>query len=91
MYRIERIVNCPGIVEIRWVSDDPDFHQEPVDLFDKQNDGLPDDFGRRDEQTTERAWFTCNVCQVEINRLASLRGHLMGTQHVKKALTRGMA
>ena len=32
----ERFVDIPGIVEIRWVSDDPEFHKESVDLFDEQ-------------------------------------------------------
>ena len=40
--RLERFVEIPGIVEIRWNSDDPDFNVEPEDLFDKQGDGVPD-------------------------------------------------
>ena len=40
--RSERFVEIPGIVEIRWNSDDPDFYVEPEDLFDKQGEGLPD-------------------------------------------------
>ncbi len=77
----EMIVRYPGIVEIRWYSDDPDYYQEPIDLFDKQNDGLPDDYGRRDDQTTERAWFKCNVCQVEFNNFDSLKAHLRSARH----------
>ena len=38
----ERFVEIPGIVEIRWISDDPDYYVEPEDLFDKQAEGLPD-------------------------------------------------
>ena len=85
----EMIVRYPGIVEIRWDSDDPDYYQEPIDLFDKQNDGLPD--ARLRVCWTERAWFKCNVCQVEINNLVSLKAHLRGAQHMKRALMRGMA
>jgi hypothetical protein len=40
--RDERFVEIPGIVEIRWVSDDPDYYVEPTDLFDEQKNGLPD-------------------------------------------------
>ena len=38
----ERFVEIPGIVEIRWISDDTDYYVEPEDLFDKQAEGLPD-------------------------------------------------
>ena len=43
----ERFVETPGIVDIRVISDDPDFFFEPEDLFDKQGQGLPErwDFG----------------------------------------------
>ena len=37
----ERFVEIPGIVEIRWNSDDPDYYVQPEDLFDKQGEGLP--------------------------------------------------
>ena len=37
----ERFVEIPGIVEIRWVSDDPDYYVPPIDLFDEQKNGLP--------------------------------------------------
>ena len=39
---LERFVEIPGIVEIRWISDDPDFYVKPEDLFDEQTKGLPD-------------------------------------------------
>ena len=38
----ERFVEMHGIVEIRWISDDPNFYAEPEDLFEKQREGLPD-------------------------------------------------
>ena len=38
----ERFVETPGIVDIRVISDDPDFFFEPEDLFDKQGQGLPE-------------------------------------------------
>ena len=37
----ERFVAFPGVVEIRWISDDPDFFVEAEDLFDRQSEGLP--------------------------------------------------
>ena len=42
MADFERFVEMRGIVQIRWRSDDPHFNAEPVDLFDKQQEGLPD-------------------------------------------------
>ena len=82
----ERFVEIPGIVEIRWVSDDPDYYQEPIDLFDEQNNGLPDYYGKKDKQTTEQAWFTCNVCECDLKSVVTLRAHCKGSQHVRKAL-----
>ena len=38
----ERFVEMPGIVEIRWISDEPNFYAEPEDLFGKENEGLLD-------------------------------------------------
>ena len=38
----ERFVDIPGIVEIRLNSDDPEYYQEPTDLFDEQKNGFPD-------------------------------------------------
>jgi len=82
----ERFVDIPGIVEIRWVSDDPDYYHEPIDLFDEQKNGLPDYYGKKDKQTTEQAWFTCNVCECDLKSVVTLRAHCKGTQHVRKAL-----
>ena len=83
----ERFVDIPGIVEIRWVSDDPEFYKESVDLFDEQKNGLPDYYGK---QTTVQAWFTCNVCECDLKSVVTLRAHCRGTQHVRKALQRKM-
>ena len=67
----ERFVEIPGIVEIRWVSDDPDYYVPPIDLFDEQKNGLPDYYGKKDKQTTEQAFFTCNVRPQECCHLES--------------------
>jgi len=82
----ERFVEIPGIVEIRWVSDDPDYYVAPIDLFDEQKNGLPDFYGKKDKTTTEQAWFTCNVCECDLKSVVTLRAHCKGTQHIRKAL-----
>ena len=86
----ERFVEIPGIVEIRWNSDDPDYYQEPIDLFDEQKNGLPDYYGKKDKQTTEQAWFTCNVCECDLKSVVTLRAHCKGSQHVRRALQKKM-
>jgi len=82
----ERFVEIPGIVEIRWVSDDPDYYVPPIDLFDEQVNGLPDFYGKKDKTTTEQAFFTCNVCECDLKSVVTLRAHCKGTQHIRKAL-----
>jgi len=82
----ERFVEIPGIVEIRWISDDPDYYVEPEDLFDKQAEGLPDWYGTKNKTTTEQAFFNCNICECELKSVVTLRAHCKGTQHVRKAL-----
>ena len=37
----ERFVDIPGIMEITFKSDDPEFYKAPIDLFDEQANGLP--------------------------------------------------
>jgi len=84
----ERFVEIPGIVEIRWVSDDPDYYVAPIDLFDEQSKGLPDYYGKKDKTTTEQAFFTCNICECELKSVVTLRAHCKGTQHIRKALNK---
>ena len=74
------------IISLRWVSDDPEYYVEPIDLFDEQKKGLPDYYGKKDKQTTEQAWFTCNVCECDLKSVVTLRAHCKGSQHVRKAL-----
>ena len=82
----ERFVEIPNIVEIRWVSDDPDYYVEPVDLFDEQKNGLPDYYGKKDKTTTEQPFFTCNLCECDLKSVVTLRAHCKGGQHIRKAL-----
>ena len=47
----ERFVECPGVIEIRWVSDDPDHHRPSEDMFLCQNNGIPEDYGKKDKKS----------------------------------------
>jgi hypothetical protein len=82
----ERFVEIPGIVEIRWVSDDPDYYVVPRDLFDEQSNSLPEWYGKKDQGYTEQAIFTCLICECKLKSVVTLRVHCKGTQHVRKAL-----
>ena len=82
----ERFVEIPGVIEIRWVSDDPEYYHPPIDLFDEQKNGLPDYYGKKDKQTTEQSYFTCCLCECELKSVVTLRAHCKGTQHIRKAL-----
>ena len=42
----ERFVQIPGIVEVRWISDDPEYFVPPTDLFEEQKEVLPDWYGK---------------------------------------------
>ena len=82
----ERFVEIPGVIEIRWVSDDPEYYHPPIDLFDEQKKGLPDYYGKKDKQTTEQSYFTCCLCECELKSVVTLRAHCKGIQHIRKAL-----
>ena len=71
----ERFVECPGVIEIRWVSDDPDHHKIPEDMYNCQNNGIPEDYGKKDKRTTEQAHFYCCVCECQSASLKTLRAH----------------
>ena len=84
----ERFVPCPGIIDIVWRSDDPDFYQPPCDLFDVQSQGLEEveNYLQRDKRTTEQAMFTCNLCECDLKSIVTLRTHCKGGKHFRKAL-----
>ena len=75
----EKFVEIPGVVEIRWVSDDPDTYVEPTDLFEEQatahyqTHGLGTDYGKKNMATTEQAYFTCNLCECDLKSIKTLR------------------
>ena len=84
----ERFVPCPGIIDIVWTSDDPDYYVPPSDLFDIQSRGLGDIelYLQKDKRSTEQAMFTCKLCECELKSIATLRAHCGGTKHIRKAL-----
>ena len=84
----ERFVEIPGVVEIRWRSDDPEYYKPPEDLFYKQSEGLNDMYGKKDKQTTEQSYFTCNLCECDLKSVVTLRAHCRGLKHVKKSLNK---
>ena len=86
----ERFVKLPGIVEIRFVSDDPEYYRTPIDLFYEQMNGLPDHYGKKDKQTTVQTMFTCLICECDITGVVPLRAHFKGTQHTRKASRKEM-
>ena len=71
----ERFVECPEVIEIRWMSDDPDHHKPSEDMYNCQLSGIPEDYGKKDKRTTEQAHFWCCVCECQSASLKTLRAH----------------
>ena len=88
----ESFVTIPGIVEIRYSSDDPDYdcYLEPIDLLYEQSYGLPDTYGKKDKQTKVQAYFTCLVCECDLKSVVTLRAHCRGQKHKRRALQKEM-
>ena len=82
----EKFVKVPGIIEIRWTSDDCEYYVVPTDLIEEQGKGLPDTYGKKDKRTTEQAIFWCHLCQCELKSVKTLRLHCRGVQHIRKAM-----
>ena len=82
----ERFVETPGVVEINWRSDEPEYYVAPVDLFDVQHMGLSEKYGKKDKETTEQGFFTCLVCDCDVKSVVTLRAHCKGAEHIRKAL-----
>ena len=86
----ERFVKLPGIVEIRFVSDDPEYYRTPIDLFYEQMNGLPDHYGKKDKQTKVQSVFTCLICECDLKGVGHLRAHCKGKKHTRKASRKEM-
>ncbi len=81
----ENFVSIPGIVRVRWQSDDPEQVIPSEDLFSVQLDkGLPANFGKKDKISTVQGIFYCHMCECEIKSIVTLRDHCKGTQHKRK-------
>ncbi len=77
----ERFVSVPGVIKVRWTSDDPEFHRESRDLAEVQLEGIPSNFGKKDKSSTVQGFFDCLPCDCYIKSIAELREHCSGRQH----------
>ena len=84
----EVFVKVPGIVEVRFKSDDPEFYAPPVDLLEEQRRGLADTHGTKDKRTMIQSYFTCLLCEGDLYGVVPLRAHCRGTKHMSKAAQR---
>lgn len=84
----ECFVECKTIVDVMWLSDDPDFHRPPEDLYCVQTKGIPGNFGKKDKYTRQQAIFSCRVCHCHLKSISMLRIHCKGTLHIPAALQR---
>jgi len=80
---LRRYVPCKGIAQIRWKCDDPTEFRPSTDLFDVQDDGFPEDFGKKDPRTTFQPVMYCLVCETEMSSIKTLGLHCEGTDHQK--------
>jgi len=78
----ERFVERLGVVRIKYKNDDPTKEvPDPVDLFEMQARGLPEDIGKKDKFSTLQAIFDCVVCDCELKSIKTLRAHCKGRPH----------
>ena len=54
------------------------------DLFEKQNEGIPEDFGKKDPLTTFQPVLFCLVCETEMSSIKTLGLHCEGKDHKKQ-------
>jgi len=80
-------VEMEQIMEVRFTSDDPDFHRPPEDfkVFQERVREIPENFCHKDRETTEQAVFFCLVCNCDLKSLKPLRDHVTGNKHIRKA------
>ena len=82
-------VNMEGEVEVTYVSSNQYYDPpSPRDLFYLQNDYIPDNFCQKDHDTGIQAVFECKVCDCELKSVTTLKAHVVGNKHVKKAYER---
>lgn len=80
-------VEMEGVMEVRYTSEDIDYEQDPEDFFEFQQrvKQIPEDFCHKDKQTTSQACFFCLVCDCDLKSLKSLKDHVTGNKHIRKA------
>ena len=80
-------VEMEGIMEVRYVSDDPDYFEEPEDFYDfqKRVPDIPENYCHKNRETTEQAFFFCLVCNCDLKSLRPLRDHVKGNKHMKQS------
>ena len=84
-------VNMEGEVEVKYVTSDDPYYEPPSppkDLFYLQNDYIPDNFCQKNYHTGVQAVFECKVCDCELKSVTTLKAHVVGNKHVKKAYER---
>ena len=82
-------VEMEGMMEVRMKTDNVDINiQPPEDMisFQSRVDDIPDNFCQKDKQTTEQIIFFCNLCSCELTHPSSLKAHVQGNKHIKKAM-----
>ena len=82
----KKFVDIPGIVTVKYVSDDPEFFKKPEDLFEFQDHGIPPGFGKKDKRTTVQAMFECRLCDCELKSVETFEAHSRGVPHMTKVL-----
>ena len=89
----KKYVDSLGIIEIRVSSDDPYYYEDPMDMFEwqQQKAHLPDlgfheKFCLKDKSTTLQKHFHCMVCDCPLKSVVSLDNHVKGEKHVRKSM-----
>ena len=80
----EKFIMTPGVAEIRYISDDPEFHcPPPEDLYFKQFEGLGSTFRGRgnSDNSVLLSYFSCNLCQCDFPDVPTLKDHCMEYDH----------
>ena len=52
----EQFVKIPGIIELRWTSDDPEYSNPTTDLYDEQARGIPQWWENKDNSFTQKSF-----------------------------------
>jgi len=74
-------------MEVRYTSEDVDYEKESEDFYEFQQRvrEIPEDFCHKDRHTTSQACFFCLVCDCDLKSLKSLKDHVEGNKHIRKA------